>query len=190
MIKFGTEMKSPTIVDIPGTSFSDLSFAGCLQPCSPAPANYGIGANKEEGNNPMNYASATVTAATTEVQDQRKYLENRLRDVYSEKRNPLEATFGLIDDDAPTGPAELAKRLADGAYTLKTGDKYAYWGWFDLIQWRHPDRKQDTEGFSAAVAALKAEKQKALDIIKIEDPKAGLDAIKALEAWTPTGKAN
>lgn len=136
------------------------------------------------------YASATVAAATTETQDQRKYLERRLQDVYSSKRDPLEAKFGLVDDDAPVDAADFEKRIKDGAFTMRTGDKYRFWHWTDLIQWRHPDRKQDTEGFTAAKEDLKAKKQVALDTIKIEDPKAGLEAIKALEAWEPTGAVN
>lgn len=145
---------------------------------------------QKEGNNPMNYATATVQAATTETQDQRKYLERRLQEVYSDKREGLEATFGLFDDDCPTSVTDLAERLKEGKYTLRTGDKYQFWHWTDLIQWRDPAKKQDHDGFKAALEELKALKQKSLDIIKIEDPKAGLDAVKALEAWTPTGAAN
>lgn len=152
--------------------------------------------NKEEGNIPMNYATATVQAATTETQDQRKYLERRLQDVYSQKRDGLEAAFGLVDDEAPNGPGELSERLKEGKFTIRGLDKdkgatqFNYWCWFDLIQWRDPSRKEDAEGFKKAVDELKALRQKSLDSIKIEDVKAGLDAVKALEAWTPTGAAN
>ena len=145
---------------------------------------------KQEGNNPMNYATATVQAATTETQDQRKYLERRLQEVYSDKRDGLEATFGLIDDEPPSGATELKERLEKGAYTFRTGEQFRYWHWTDLIQWRDPAKKQDHDGFKAALEELKALKQKSLDTIKIEDPKTGLDAVKALEAWTPTGAAS
>lgn len=152
-------------------------------PCKKA---FSFGCKQEEGNNPMNYATATVQAATTETQDQRKYLEKRLQEVYHDKRDNLEAHFGIIDDDAPNGPAELAERLKDGKYTLRTGDRYQYWHWTELIQWRHPDRKQDFEGFEAAKKDLQSLRQKSLDTIKIDDVKACLDAVKALEAWEPT----
>lgn len=162
---------------------------GSLADCKSAPVC--TASDNQEGNNPMSaYASATIAAPTTETQDQRKYLEKRLNEVYRSKRDPLEAKFGLVDDDAPQGAAEFQKRIADGAYTMRTGDKYQYWHWTDLIQWRHPDRKQDNEGFAAARTDLKAKKQAALDIIKIEDPTAGLKAIKDLESWEPTGAAN
>lgn len=152
---------------------------------------------KQEGNNPMNYASASISTPATETQDQRKYLERRLFEVYADKRDPLESLFGLLDDHAPQTPAELAARIADGKFTIRgTGDDtknaahYRYWGAAELIQWRDPAKKADMDGFKAAKDALKAERQKALDIIKIDDPKSGLEAIKALEAWTPTGAAN
>jgi hypothetical protein len=167
---------------------SHTHYLACT-PCPPPAIDW---SGYQEGNNPMNYATATVQAGTTETQDQRKYLEKRLHEVYSEKRDPLEATFGLIDAEPPVGPIELAERLKEGKFTIRTGDKdqYRYWHWTDLIVWRDPAAKRDDEGFKAALEALKDARQKALDIIKIDEPKAGLDAVKALEAWEPTGKAN
>jgi len=158
------------------------------EPCPPPAIDW---SGYQEGNNPMNsYATATVQAGTTETQDQRKYLEKRLHEVYSEKRDPLEATFGLIDDDAPTSASDFKDRVEKGAFTFRTGDKYQYWHWTDLIQWRHPDRKRDDEGFKAALEDLKAARQKALDDIKIKDPETGLKAVIDLQSWEPTGKAN
>lgn len=182
------------VYGIPATSgcitLASNSLADCPKAYCPPPATPQV-CKQQEGNNPMSaYASATVAAATTETQDQRKYLERRLQDVYDRKRSPLEAQFGLVDDEAPSSVEDFKKRIEDGAYTFRTGDRYRYWHWSDKIQWRHPDRKQDSEGFEAARKELKVEKQKALDIIKIDEPKAGLDAIKALEAWEPTGAAN
>jgi hypothetical protein len=172
-----------------GTIEVDCPLA-CVKtkPCPPPAIDW---SGYQEGNNPMNsYATATVQAGTTETQDQRKYLEKRLYEVYSEKRDPLEATFGLIDDEAPNTVDEFKKRIADGSYTFRTGDQYRYWSWMDLIQWRHPDRKRDDEGFKAALEDLKAARQKALDDIKIKDPETGLKAVIDLESWEPTGKAN
>jgi hypothetical protein len=154
------------------------------------------GCKQEEGNNPMNYATATVQAGTTETQDQRKYLTNRLQEVYSDKRDPLESNFGLTDDSAPMGPAELSERLKAGKFSVRYLEKdtdpsaYRYWHWTDLIQWRDPAAKRDEDGFKKAIEELQALRQAALDTIKIDEPKAGLDAIKALEAWKPTGAAN
>lgn len=171
----------------------------CLAPCAPAqctkpePKEFRFGLKKQEEENLMNYASATVQAGTTETQDQRKYLVSRLSDVYASKKDPLYATFGLVDDEAPLSATELAARLKDGKFTIKTGEKYerpSYYHWTDMIVWRAPDRKADRDGYEAAKADLKKKYQEALDIIKIDEPKAGLEAIKALEAWTPTGAAN
>jgi hypothetical protein len=159
--------------------------------------------NKKEGNNPMNYATATVQAGTTETQDQRKYLTQRLEEIFWELQRPLEAKFGLTDDKAPTTPKELKERIASGKFTIiglpKDGDdedEYdddyfgCYTSWHRLLKWRDPSKKSDFEGFEAANKELRDLRQKTLDIIKIDEPKAGLDAIKALEAWKPTGAAN
>ncbi len=147
--------------------------------------------NQEEGINPMNYASASISTPATETQDQRKYLAQRLESVYCDKRDPLESEFGLVDDDAPQSLTELKARIADGKFTFREEkDIRPYFYWTEMLRWRDPAKKADQEGFDAAKKALKAERQKALDIIKIDEPKAGLEAIKALEAWTPTGVAN
>lgn len=155
---------------------------------------------QKEGNNPMNYATATVHAATTETQDQRKYLQRRLEDIYYQKERPLYVTFGLTDDEAPTTPKELKARIADGKFVIiglpkddedeDDFDDCYYGGWSRLIRWRDPAKKADQDGYDAARKALKAEYQKAMDTIKIDDVKAGLEAVKALEAWKPTGAAN
>lgn len=156
--------------------------------------------NKKEGNNPMNYATATVHAATTETQDQRKYLQRRLEDIYIRKERPLYAAFGLTDDVAPSTPKELKARIADGKFTIiglpkdeedeDDFDDCYYGGWSRLIRWRDPAKKADQDGYDAARKALQDEFQKAMDTIKIDDVKAGLEAVKALEAWEPTGAAN
>ena len=175
-----------------------------LAPCTgstscPAaiPSFFGRPVQKQEEENLMNYASASISTPATEAQDQRKYLERRLGEVYNDRREGLEAKFGLTDDNSPVGPTELAERIAAGKFIIRgTGDdaknaeRYRYWSAYDLIQWRDPAKKADQDGFDAARKDLKAKRQAALDTIKIDDPKAGLDAIKALEAWPPTGAAN
>lgn len=174
-------------------SLCSLDTVECVQ--SPA-SSLNWYCNQEKGNNPMNYATATVQAGTTETQDQRKYLAKRLEDVFYTKEAPLYAKFGLSDDDAPVGPKAIAERLAAGKYILKGVDKddefdgYRYWGIGDLIRWRDPAKKADLEGYEAAREDLKKARQVALDIIKIDEPKAGLEAVKTLEAWEPTGAAN
>lgn len=174
------------------------SFA-CVDACPKAEPKRSFLGKQKEGNNPMNYATATVTAATTETQDQRKYLANRLQDVYFDKERPLYAMFGLTDDEAPTSPKELKQRIADGKFTIlglpKDGededeDDFFYGGWSRMLRWRDPAKKLDRDGYDAARKELKDMYQKTLDIIKIDDVKAGLDAVKALEAWKPTGAAN
>jgi hypothetical protein len=190
--KMHTHTLSDFVV-MPGT----YCLAPTPVPCT-APVKKGC-IKKQEEENLMNYASASViaTPATTETQDQRKYLAKRLDEVYHNHRDGLEAKFGLTDDEAPHGPKELAERLAAGKFSIRgTGDdeknagSYRYWTAGDLIRWRDPAKKADQDGFDAARADLKAKKQAALDIIKIDEPKAGLDAVKALEAWEPTGAAN
>lgn len=170
------------------------SFA-CAKTCpTPEPIYPDWLGKQKEGNNPMNYATATVTAATTETQDQRKYLARRLDDIYYGLERPLFATFGLTDDEAPSTPKELKARIADGKFTIiglpkddedEDEDDFFYGGWSRMIRWRDPAKKLDRDGYDAARKELKAEYQKALDTIKIDEPKAGLDAVKAFEAWVP-----
>lgn len=187
-----------------------LTDPGCthsLGTCEAAPPsrwdfkNQCYAVNKQEGNNPMNYATATVNAGTTETQDQRKYLTQRLENIYYKLEAPLYSQFGLTDDDAPTSPKELAQRIKDGKFVIKglkdksesdefDDDEYFHGYWTSLLRWRDPAKKADAAGYEAAIKELKDLRQKTLDIIKIDEPKAGLDAIKALEAWTPTGAAN
>lgn len=193
-------------INVYGSMVSSASHAHSLAPCTatpcpPVPSTLSWKCKavqkQEEECIPMNYASASISAPATETQDQRRYLERRLQEVYADKRDGLESKFGLTDDDTPVGPAEVAKRIADGKFIIRgTGDdaknatRYTYWSLGDLIQWRDPAKKADQAGFDAARLDLKAKRQEALDAIKIDEPKAGLDAIKALEAWTPTGAAN
>src|SRR5690348_15288460 len=55
-----------------------------------------ISSDQQEGNNPMyaNVANAAITVPPTEVQDQRKYLENRLEKLFWKKDEPLYSQFG------------------------------------------------------------------------------------------------
>ncbi len=165
----------------------------------PCKKGFSFGCKQEEGINPMNYATATVHAATTETQDQRNYLQSRLEDIYYTKERPLYAQFGLTDDEAPTTPKELKARITDGKFVIiglpkddaeDDFDDCYYGGWSRLIRWRDPAKKADQNGYEAARKELKDEYQKAMDTIKIDDVKAGLEAVKALEAWKPTGAAN
>lgn len=175
--------------------------------CKPAPAQCieeafpnGYTVPKQEGITPMNYANvanAVVSAPPSDTSIQRKYLEGRLQDIYYTKRDPLEAKFGLTDDDAPRTPKEFKERMDAGKFQIRgididkdKGEQYRYWHWTDLIRWRDPAVKADQEGFDAAKKDLKAKRQAALDIIKIGEPADGLKAIQELEAWEPTGAAS
>ena len=174
-----------TIVDAPMKACTN-SLAP-IAVCGP----YTYGCKQEEGNNPMNYASASISTPATETQDQRKYLQSRLQDVYGAKKSPLQAQFGLIDDDAPETMKDLQERIAAGKFTfLDEKDARPYHHWTEMLRWRDPAKKADQDGYTAAKTELKAKYQAALDTIKIDEPKAGLEAVKALEAWTPTGAAN
>lgn len=176
--------------------YKDNCLAPCDKPqCTEVPKKKGFFVKKQEEENLMNYASASISAPATETQDQRKYLSKRLDEVYRTKRDPLEGIFGLTDDATPQGPKEVSERIAAGKFVIRglegeAGRDYSYWAGGDLIQWRDPAKKADQDGFTAAKKDLKAKYQTTLDTIKIDEPKAGLDAIKALEAWEPTGKSS
>lgn len=185
-------------VAVPCTS----SFADCPKtdaaPCK-AQMPY-VDVPQQEGNNPMNYANvanAAITVPPTEVQDQRKYLEKRLDQLFYAKDEPLYRHFGLDDDAAPYSPVEFKKRIDEGKFQIRGVDfdqehaaRYDHWHWTDLIAWRDPAKKADRDGYDAARKDLREKKQNTLDIIKIDDPKAGLEALKAFEAWEPKGATN
>jgi len=128
---------------------------------------------KKEGKNPMD--------------DKVYYLESRIYNTASQKVSAFATQFGINDDPDPRTPAELVERITAGKYILPDATKRKAYSALDGIRWRDPAVKEDTDGYKAAVKAMKVQQQIAEDIIKLKDPATdGLAALQAFEAWQPT----
>lgn len=157
----------------------------CPEPCvekGPWPCQK---AEKKEEIPMASYASAQIVAADSVEKDQRDYARSRIRDIRGAKEAAFEKQFGLIDDARPSTPAEFAKRIADGLYTIdKEHQDVQFYRPSDYIRWRDPKKVEDKAGYKAAVEKLNAAYTKAKDKM-ILAPVSELEAtIDAFDAWT------
>lgn len=161
---------------------------------------------KEEGKNPMaynSYSAPTAVAAISAIDptvEQRAYLRDRAKVLRYSKRDELPGMFNLYVNNAPKTYKELIETIKNGKFKLdekktklideaiEDGDRWYVNGPFDGIIWDGP--QPDHDGYSAANEALESQFTKVVDAINILDPKDGLAALQAFEAWVPTGKAN
>jgi len=175
---------------------------------------------KEEGNNPMNTnLNLTVDAsapARAETQVQRDYLLQQFRERYEGWRNDMESKlqklFKLYAPTKPQSAADLVAAITAGKFTIdqkkidlavsrgeyyadeegETFDAKAYaadLGTFfamTFTDYPEPDRK----GYEAAIEAWNKAKRDTKDLIMVSSPTDGLAAMKALDAWQPTGLPN
>lgn len=160
----------------------------------------------QKGNNPMAYdsystksavAAASVTAAPLPEVAQRDYLKKRAYEIQSDIRSGLRETYKLDGyfDNAPKTYDDMVARLKAGEYTIDEAQakKHEIRGGFypfEYFSWRTDADKEDRAGFDAATTDFSKVYQATLDTIVVSDPKDGLTALQALEAWTPTGAAN
>jgi len=164
-----------------------------LQGATPCPIL--AGENKKDVN-PMyaekkaGYANAEVRIEAapqeTDLSKARKYLTGRLEEVSMEKRAVARKKY-FMDLELPKTRGELAKALADGTLKFKVSDEKKDrpvndWEPFRSIE--IVNDKRDEAGYEAEKAATKAAYYAALDTIKTQDEKAGLEALKAFQAFT------
>lgn len=128
------------------------------------------------------------------------YLLSRMSDVKSKKREVLYKQFGLGVDDTPASAQELIDRITAGKFVLPTEKEeelyrtaYGYYSpsaVLNVIKWRDPSVKEDKVGYKDATDQLEVAAQAVQDLIMIDTNANALEAIKSLENWTPTSKAN
>jgi hypothetical protein len=129
------------------------------------------------------------------------YLEGRLYNTVSKLDNELRKQFGLVDDEFPTSPKELAERLKAGKYVVRYLHEDGNPGEYDdyinryeplggLIRFRDPAVKEDQDGYSAAREEMLTVKKSVEDTLYIDTPENALKAIQEFENWKPAGKAN
>lgn len=155
---------------------------------------------KKEGKTPMknyndSYACASVSTAKSDTAVTRDYLLNRLDKASYPKRQDFEKLFNLGVDNQPNTFVKLIEAIKGGKYTVdpkveKTlaaseanGERW-YGGAFHGIIWDGP--KEDYEGYGKAVEEMNNLQVKTRDQIMVKDGEAGLAALEAFEAWTPT----
>lgn len=151
-------------------------------------------------------ASASVSSKS-DTAIQRDYLMSRLDGVdnsfrYGKFYSQMRAAFNLDINNRPKTSQELLDAIKGGKFKMDeriqklqaAGEEYdeatdSYiGGLFDAFIWDGP--LPDKKGFDLAREAIKTQLQTAKDTIIVKSPDDGLAAIQALEAWTPTGKAN
>lgn len=160
-----------------------------LEPCYPVPCAttcVGIPKTKKE-EIPMNYnqtAIVATAAAESETPKQRRYLMNRVYDVYSTKRAELEKKFN-INDIYPQSPEELAQLIKDGHFYIKGLDtpkaERRYFDMYSALRFRKAPA--DQEGFEKAKDELKAARQVAEDAIAILPIEDAFTAFKTFEQF-------
>lgn len=176
---------------------------------------WGFQHNEEKGNNPMRYetttANAVITAAKSDEAIQREYLSERLRGMTSSWSNPkyreLRELFNIDVDNTPKTAKQLLDAIQGGKFKVDekklkkaeayfNGDddfdddcacEYPRGVWYGItFDGPQPDHK----GYDKALNDYEKAVQDTRDIIMISPPADGLAALKALENWQPTGKAN
>jgi len=177
------------------------------------------GNNPMAYNNSPTTANVSMTVAATapksDTQTQREYLLSRLDGLKSRYDSvppklcvTLRELFNLDAPGFPRKPQDLIDAITKGKFTLDQKridkinarqeeydeDESGYDAWDDefvLGFFKFTDLpKADRKGFDAAIASWESAAQATRDTIMTGDAAAGLAALQALEAWTPTGKPN
>lgn len=130
-----------------------------------------------------------------ETEASRKYLLNRVQNVYWSKRDDLAIQFRIHNSDTPRTYKELIDAIKNDKYTLDTKrtaqidtffeDDDWYGNAFEGIEFDLPTAP-DREGYTAATAELDKKVLAAKDVINVGTPADGLKALQELEAWTFT----
>lgn len=141
-----------------------------------------------EEENPMD--AITITKDSTI--EQRRHLEHRLYQIYSQKSRDAEKDiFFTRDDDTPRTGKELIERVTAGKFEYDEDAEKKYkerGGWIDgpfqFIRWRDPSKKADAEGYKTWGKKLEKAYDSARDEIKIYDPEKGLETLRKFESDT------
>lgn len=118
---------------------------------------------------------------------QKQYLTERLAREYREKNDTLRHDFNLVDDDAPSTPAEMIERITKGRFEVSKDilDAEMYDGaLYHAFSWRDPAAKKDQAGYDAAYKAMSDAKTAATDTIIVKDAEAGLAAVTEFASKT------
>lgn len=120
----------------------------------------------------------------TESDIKRDHLYMRLNRAESDKTRELEQFFGLMDDDWPTNPKELVKRIQEGRFVIRERNECDFDGALEGIRFRDPAKKEDHDGFRKAHDAMYEAYRDAQDAVAILEPLDGLKAVNEFKAKT------
>lgn len=110
---------------------------------------------------------------------QRNFILATLQDAWYSK-DTLKKDFYLEDDTPPRTAKDVIKRITDGLYVIPTNE-YEDDDWdcpFGMIRWRDPAKKEDRDGYAAAVKQRKADFEVAKSTIILKDIVAGQAAME------------
>lgn len=126
---------------------------------------------------------------TTPMFDTKRYLRDRIEDIWFDGKKALARKFNIFENDPPNTAKELVERIKSDQYTLPTTDEdgiTAYGtGPYGMI-WRDPTQVADRKGYEEAAKALLETKRDTIDIVFASDEATGL---KALQEFKATVKA-
>jgi hypothetical protein len=154
---------------------------------------------KQKGNNPMrnyNTVASFTQAPLSDAATQRNYLLERLDSLYYPKTRELEKTFNLYVDNTPKNYQELIDAIKGDKFKITEKAKQKLADMKDRdAEYIFPDPtygfiwdgpQPDRKGYSAALNEMEKTQTAARDTIMTGDAAAGLSALQAFEAWTPT----
>jgi hypothetical protein len=130
------------------------------------------------------YRPAEVTK--TQVDKEREYLRQRLRDIHENHVDSLRVQFYLDDDAPPKSVREIVARIKDGKFEMPAEKDDNNWNGNPIwnIRWRDPSKPADHKGFDAAEKKLEEAFTAAKDQIMVMDAATGLKALQEFESFT------
>jgi len=125
----------------------------------------------------------TMENGNNDVLAQRRYLRNRLAEVYLDKREAARKQFAIRDDEVPGTWQNLLDRIAAGKFVLDVEAEKNNKGYspFQNITWRDPAIPADRPGYDAWKVKAKAAGKAVEDDILVKDPTMALESLRAYE---------
>ena len=185
----------PADVDIERVKESVSNFEAKPKGCKKSQHKQENGSKTMSYNNiipiPAQLLSAPMTADDTEKK-QRRYLKERLYEIYSDKKEDARDKFLINEPKGPITLDDFLDRIKNGKFTInddlkkKLNDPKRAWADpHDItcaIRWRTEDQQPDQDGYDAWKEEFRKKKQATLDIIEVMPVADGLKALQDFEA--------
>lgn len=112
----------------------------------------------------------------TETQAKANFLVNELDSTYHDYDSKLYDKYNMLET-RPKNAKQAREWIAGGGFTIIGDDDAKYY----TSVWSDPTKPRDQKGFAVAQDALSKSYTDTVRVIKIADPTAGLEALKAFE---------